>query len=445
MSRAYPAERSFALRAGLSYATVLAAYYLLKTTREPLVLASGGALLKSASTALQALVLLALLPLYARAAARLPLRRLVLVGGGLLLACIAAFAALAPLRWPALSAAFYVFTGVFGVSAVAQVGALVADATPAQDAARTVPLALLGATVGGIAGSSLAGALYGAGFTAPAVLALAAVLFAVHLALVAALPRGADRADEAPVALADGLSLLRSEKGLALLAGIVLLTNVVNTHGELVLASGVRGAAEQAYLDAVASGVSVPRETFLESTIGASYARFFTGVNVVTVALQLLLAGWLGRRLGPRMLLVVPPLLSLGVYAISAGGVGLALLTLGKTVENASDYSLGATARTLFWVERSGEERVLGKPVIDTLLVRLADLVAAGSVGLGTYLGLGSVGFSWINVALSLAAVVACGVLATRRGLARSRDADLAPQPRADRFALPSRSPGSTS
>ena len=56
---------------------LLVAYYVLKTVREPLVLLTGGAELKSYAAAAQAAVLLLYVPAYGMLAARLPVSRLV--------------------------------------------------------------------------------------------------------------------------------------------------------------------------------------------------------------------------------------------------------------------------------------------------------------------------------------------------------------------------------
>ena len=55
---------------------LLMAYYILKTVREPLILASGGAELKSYAAAFQAVVLIAYVPFYGWLASRLPRQKL---------------------------------------------------------------------------------------------------------------------------------------------------------------------------------------------------------------------------------------------------------------------------------------------------------------------------------------------------------------------------------
>jgi len=70
---------------------LLLAYYVIKTVREPLVLASGSAELKTYASAGQALVLMGFVPAYSWIASRVSRERLLVVVGGFFLACIGAF------------------------------------------------------------------------------------------------------------------------------------------------------------------------------------------------------------------------------------------------------------------------------------------------------------------------------------------------------------------
>lgn len=398
------------LLAGGAYFFALLAYYLLKTTREPLVLATGGAMLKSVSTGVQAMVLLVLLPLHARLASRVGVRALVRGTGLVVLTGIALFAALTSLRPPGLGAAFYVFTGIVGVGAVAELGAFLADIVEPDDAKRVLPKALLGATLGSMVGSMVAGRLFSLGVPVAWMLVVAALAFAVHLALVerigAAAALGEARRDfhDAPIAARDGFSLVLQSPSLRVFALFVLVVNLINTNGELVLGERVTDAARAAY-EQLGAHAAVSERVFLEREIGTFYGRFFVGVNVATVALQLVFASALARLGGARWLLLVPAVLSLGSYAIAGVGAALSVFHVVKTIENATDYSLGATGRTMAWVEMSRDAKLASKPVIDTFFVRFGDLLAAGLVAVGTALGLGSTAFAWMNVGLGLAAV----------------------------------------
>src|SRR4029077_7793352 len=70
---------------------LLVAYYVLKTVREPLILASGGAELKSYAAGAQAAALLLYVPLYGWLAARLPRQRFLSVVVLGFIGCIEAF------------------------------------------------------------------------------------------------------------------------------------------------------------------------------------------------------------------------------------------------------------------------------------------------------------------------------------------------------------------
>ena len=87
----------------------LFAYYVLKTLREPLILATGGAEVRSYATGIQAVVLMAVIPLYGLAARKLDRKRLVLGTSVFFLVCLEVFAVLAALRVPYVGICFYVW------------------------------------------------------------------------------------------------------------------------------------------------------------------------------------------------------------------------------------------------------------------------------------------------------------------------------------------------
>lgn len=395
-----------------AYFLALFAYYLLKTTREPLVLATGGAMLKSVSTGVQAMLLVVLLPLHARVAARVGARRLVRSVGLLSLGLILLFGALAPLHLLGLGAAFYVFTGLFGVGAVAELGAFLADVVDPEDSRSVMPLAMLGATLGGVVGSTCAGALFAHGVPVTVLLALAAAVFAGHLHLIGRIGSLAESGQarpayvDAPIPARDGFGIVWTSPSLRLFALLVVVLNLVNTNGELVLGERVTETARIAFSHLSATMPGLDERAFLEAEIGSFYGKFFGGVNLATVALQLFFAGSLARLGGTRLLLLLPVVVSLGAYAIAGFGAGLAIFHAAKTVENATDYSFGATGRAMAWVEAPREAKLAAKPVIDTFFVRVGDLLAAGFVAAGSALGLHATGFAWLNVGFALAALV---------------------------------------
>src|SRR5215470_11108602 len=103
----------------LSIFVLLVAYYVLKTVREPLILASG-AQLKSYAAAVQAAVLLFYVPLYGAIAARLPVNKLVTRVNLGMIVCIELFFLLGSAHVSGVGFGFYVFVGIFSLTLIAQ-------------------------------------------------------------------------------------------------------------------------------------------------------------------------------------------------------------------------------------------------------------------------------------------------------------------------------------
>ena len=74
-----------------------------------------------------------------------------------------------------------------------------------------------------------------------------------------------------------------------------------------------------------------------------------------------------------------------------------------KVFDNGLDYSLGNTARQALWLLTSRVAKYKAKQAVDSLFVRLGDLVQAGIVYVGTLLSLGVGGFAIISVGLATA------------------------------------------
>src|SRR4029077_3595098 len=84
-------EGPIVLLMALNVFLLLVAYYVLKTVREPLILASGGAELKSYAAAFQAVTLIAYVPLYGWAASKLPRQRFLMAVVLFFVGCIQLF------------------------------------------------------------------------------------------------------------------------------------------------------------------------------------------------------------------------------------------------------------------------------------------------------------------------------------------------------------------
>src|SRR5690242_20111311 len=140
----------------LNIFVLLVAYYVLKTVREPLILATGGAELKSYAAAAQAAALLVYVPLYGLLAARLPVSRLVTRVNLAMVACIQAFFLLGRAGVPFVGFVFYVFIGIFSLTLIAQFWSFANDIYAKAEGDRLFPVIAVGATAGAPLGAALA-------------------------------------------------------------------------------------------------------------------------------------------------------------------------------------------------------------------------------------------------------------------------------------------------
>src|SRR5688572_20409954 len=122
-----PGEGLSALLLTLDVMLLLVAYYLLKTVREPLILASGGLAAKNYATGIQAIVLMGFVPLYAMLTARLQRMTLITVSLLFFASNLVIFWALALVGVPGLGGAFFVWLGCFSLTAIAQFWSLAND------------------------------------------------------------------------------------------------------------------------------------------------------------------------------------------------------------------------------------------------------------------------------------------------------------------------------
>src|SRR5688572_7465059 len=131
---------------------ILTAYYLLKVVREPLILLGGGAAVKSYAAAGQAMLLVALVPLYGWVASRVP--RMTLVNG-----VTALFAASFIAFWGAyqtglaVGVPFFLWLGIFNMVVIAQFWSLANELFSEPQGKRLFPIIALGGTLGAIAGA----------------------------------------------------------------------------------------------------------------------------------------------------------------------------------------------------------------------------------------------------------------------------------------------------
>ena len=393
---------------------LMTSYYIIKPLREGLILAGGGAEVKSYASAGQALLLLGLVPLYGRLASRLPRLRLIAAVTFFFVACLVAFFALGEAGVP-LGVPFFLWVGVFNVMIVAQLWSLANDLFSPGQGKRLFAIIGFGASAGAVAGNVVVGGLIAPlGLYVPMLLAAALLVLSLVFIRAAAsyrspaVPDVAGAAQE-PVGDTPVFRLMRRNRYLALLALLVLVANWVNTTGEYLLGRFVADSAARAAAAGTAGGLS-PGEW-----IGHFYASFYGVVNTATLVFQLLLVSRVVKYVGVRAGLLVLPVIAAVGYGLLIVWPVLSVVRWAKTAENATDYSLQNTLRNILWLPASREEKYKAKQFVDTFCQRAGDMLSAAVVYAGTtWLSATVSGFAAFNLGLLVIWTV-CAVALGRR------------------------------
>jgi AAA family ATP:ADP antiporter len=383
---------------------VLAAYYLLKVAREPLILVSGGAEVKSYAAAGQSLLLVGVSSAYGWLSAR--------VGRTLLISIVTLFfAANLGLFWllgshgQPIGLAFFLWVGIFNVVTVAQFWSFAADVYDDDDGRRLFPVIGIGSSLGAVAGAVLATLLIKHGSPFRLMLVSAGLLLmslllthVVHQREPGRSKRyGGGSVRDLPFSRGDVFGLVLRDRYLGVLALLVLVLSVVTKTGDYVLdRTLVSRAPHEAQVLGITAG----------AYIGQFKARYFQWITVASVALQALAVSRIIRHVGIRASLVLVPLASVGGYGVALLAPVVSVLFASRVVESSVDYSLSNTTRQALWLVTSDEKKYKAKQVVDTFVVRAGDAISAGLVWVGATLLLGPRHFLALNLGFSLLWVV---------------------------------------
>lgn len=387
-------EASEAVTAALLTLTVfllLMAYYFLKTAREPLILLQGGAEVKSYAAAGQSILLLLVVPAYSALAQRASRMKLLAGVYGFFALNLLGFAALVNAKI-GLGVAFYLWVGVFNVTAIATFWSFANDIYTPEQGKRLFAVIGIGSSVGAVAGAFIAKQLASAG---PRAMMLgAAGVLVVCIFLLSAIERreqgGEHKAKaEAPPAIEGSLiGFLFRDKYLVLLAGLTFLLNCVNSNGEYVL--------DRTLLAAVEHGAAGGQDA--SAFIGAFKGEYFGWVNLIGVLLQLFAVSRILRVLGVRRALYILPCVAFASYSVILAAPLLALIRVGKIAENSLDYSVQNTSRQALFLVGTRAEKYVGKTIVDTIMVRLGDVFSAGLVFTASRIELPTKAFAALNL-----------------------------------------------
>ena len=276
----------------LNVLLLLAAYYLLKTIREPLILgAPGGAEVKSYSAAATATLLIMIVPIYSAIASRVSRVKLINSVTLFFIACLITFFALSQAHVP-IGVPFFIWVGIFSLMVVAQLWAFANDLYTVEQGQRLFVIVGFGASLGAIAGSFVTGQLvkqlgpYPFMLGAAGLLALCMVLTSVihtreerrRAGTSADLAAGVTApAAEPQTAMSkrSGFAIVFSDRYLLLIAGLMLVYNIVNTNGEYILGRTVVALYTSSHAAAAIGGMDEKK------VIGEFYGNYFTIVNII--------------------------------------------------------------------------------------------------------------------------------------------------------------------
>ncbi|MEM1032962.1 MAG: Npt1/Npt2 family nucleotide transporter [Myxococcota bacterium] len=432
-----PGEAVTALLLTVNIFLLLTSYYIIKPVREGLILSlDGGTEYKSYLGGAIAAALFVVVPLYGRLVKRLPRNRLV-VGVSLFFAShLAIFYALStsPELRPRIAFAFYIWVGVFNMMVVAQFWSFANDIYDEEAGERLFALIGIGAS-GGAAIGSLVGSTLIPVFGVYQMLLLAAALLIACAGLFqwvharetrreTTAPPPAPSASSAVEGAAKGVDKPKSDLGpyqmvaryryLTLIAAFSLLFTLLNTNGEYILSSLVKARAVTLVGEGILTGEGQA------DWIAAWYGEFFLGVNVLGTLLQAFVVSRLVKLGGLKVTFLVYPVLALLDATMLTIAPLLLLARVGKTLENASDYSINNTARNMLWLPTTRSMKYTAKQAIDSFFTRLGDVMSALFVLLlAETLQLGVRYFAGANVIFAVATIVVA--LAIMRELPKIR------------------------
>jgi AAA family ATP:ADP antiporter len=386
---------------------ILVSYYIIKTVREPLILAAtvpdwlqsrgvGPAEVTAYATAGQALALMAFVPAYSWFASRVDRMKLVFGVTAFFAANILLFALAVQAGVRFIGVFFYIWVGLFSLSIIAQFWSYANDIYTKDAGDRLFPIIGVGMTAGTPVGAWIAGRMFTAHLRPHLMLYLAAVLLLTTMGIYAMTNRGRSGSRHAAVAKAPiggkgAFSLVFASRYIGLIVVLLILLNVVNTVGEYLLRQLVVAHAA----DALQADPAFDQNAY----IGGFYGSYLFWVSIGSVVLQALVAPRLVKRFGLAGVLFALPFIALGAYGVVALGATIAVVRWAKTAENSTDYSIMNTARQLLWLPTTREEKYKAKQAADTFFVRLGDLMAGFVVFVGTsWLALGVRGFAALNI-----------------------------------------------
>jgi ATP:ADP antiporter, AAA family len=380
--------------------SLMAAYYLVRPAREAMILTEGGAEFRSYAVAVQALLLIFIVPAYSAWVRRREARRIYVLVNLFFASHLLVFFLAGQAGWR-LGFAFFVWCSLFAVMAVTQFWAFATDLFNVKSGERLFGLVAVGISAGAWAGAQAASALIGAIGPHGLMLASAAALcisIALGARVRAVAPASVLGAGNAAVDSAGGrgrwlggFAVIARSRYLVGIAALVVLINWITSSGDFLLTSWLVELAKLAAPGAQAE------------YIGRFMGKYCATISLVGFLIQLLLVSRIIQFAGlARALLLTPAAVALGYLAVGIVPVFVLLQSV-LVVQRSFDYSLLNTTRNALLLPMGRDAKYQAKTAIDTFFYRAGDLLASGSIFVTTrLLDDARAQFVWLIVILSL-------------------------------------------
>lgn len=390
---------------------LLGGYYLLKTVRESLILAQGGAEVKAYSSAAQAILLFGVVPLYGWIATRMNRNQLLRWTAVFFASNLLLFAYLGS-RGIREAVPYFIWVGIFNVFTVAQLWAFATDLYTETQGKRLFPMLGVGASMGAVGGAWIAGKLlksvgpYNVMLIAAAALCLCAALsrWAGHV-ISERKGESEKKKDIETLGRRGGFQLLISDPYLRLIAMLTILLNIVSLSGDFILGKLVVNHANEV----VGSGMQLLAAR--GAYIGAYYANYYAWTNLASFVIQAFLVSRIFKYIGVRGSLFILPVLSVATFASILILPVMSVVRDLKIAENGTNYSLQNTVRNALLLPTSREAKYKAKAAIETFCVRLGDVLQAGIIFVGTQLHASVSSFATITLAVTALWLFVAGAL----------------------------------
>ena len=378
-----PDERKGIIGMFFSLFLILMTTYFLKPAREILILTEGTAEIRSYAVALQAVLMIILLPIYGKFSRKYKcnsfMRSMTIVFSLVLIL----FYIAASLGFH-ISVLFFVWLGVYNVLVIVQFWAFATDLFTREAGERLFVIIAFGGSIGAWLGATISRFLVNY-LGASELILLSSLTLAISmipaLYAVRALPQECILQDCTPIqamktSFLACFQIVFTRRVLLTIATFVILFNLINSIGEYLLSSTLEREFEAGVMNGT---ITLAKGVF----VGKFYSGFFAIVNLTGALIQFFLVSRLIRYAGFGWAFAFTPLVVLLGYSSLIFIPTLGILRFVKISENSLDYSLLNTTRQMLYLPMNRQEKYEARATIDSFGQRLGDLLQAGVVFIG--------------------------------------------------------------